>query len=45
MYLYKIELQLPESLAHLVVLAADDEKAFSYVESHVRAALRSDASH
>ncbi|OXM16906.1 DUF3906 family protein [Paenibacillus herberti] len=37
MFLYKIELQLPEGKqAHLIVLAATDEKAFSYVESHVQ---------
>ncbi|QJC51583.1 DUF3906 family protein [Paenibacillus albicereus] len=37
MFLYKIELQLPEGKqAHLIVLAASDEKAFSYVESHAQ---------
>ncbi|KKC45970.1 hypothetical protein VE23_00745 [Paenibacillus sp. D9] len=36
MFLYKIEIQLEQGQAHLIVLAATDEKAFSYVESHVQ---------
>ncbi|EXX85517.1 hypothetical protein BG53_08030 [Paenibacillus darwinianus] len=35
MFLYKIEIELPGKLAHLILLADGDEKAFSYVESHV----------
>ena len=35
MFLYKIEIELPGKLAHLILLADNDEKAFSYAESHV----------
>lgn len=35
MFLYKIEIELADQMAYLIVLADSDEKAFSYVESHV----------
>lgn len=35
MFLYKIEIELEDQLAYLIVLADSDEKAFSYVESQV----------
>ncbi|CAH1222677.1 hypothetical protein PAECIP111893_04890 [Paenibacillus plantiphilus] len=35
MFLYKIEIELEEQTAHLIILADTDEKAFSVVESHV----------
>ncbi|MBW7476126.1 DUF3906 family protein [Paenibacillus oenotherae] len=35
MFLYKIEIELEDQMAHLILLADTDEKAFSVVESHV----------
>jgi len=35
MYLYRIEIELAEQLVYLIVVAETDEKAFSYVESHM----------
>ncbi len=35
MYLYKIEMELADQLAYLIVIADSEEKAFSYVEGHV----------
>ncbi|MBD2872973.1 DUF3906 family protein [Paenibacillus arenilitoris] len=35
MFLYKIEIELADRLAYLVILADSDEKALNLVESHV----------
>ncbi|RAP75538.1 DUF3906 family protein [Paenibacillus montanisoli] len=35
MFLYKIEIEMEDTSAHLILLAETDEKAFSVVESHV----------
>ncbi|BBH21445.1 hypothetical protein Back11_27900 [Paenibacillus baekrokdamisoli] len=35
MFLYKIEIEMETTSAHLIILAETDEKAFSVVESHV----------
>ncbi|REE82728.1 MULTISPECIES: DUF3906 family protein [Paenibacillus] len=35
MFLYKIEIEMEDSSAHLILLAETDEKAFSVVDSHV----------
>ena len=35
MFLYKIEIEMEEGFAHLILLAESDEKAFAVVESHV----------
>ncbi|SFS98659.1 DUF3906 family protein [Paenibacillus sp. BC26] len=35
MFLYKIEIEMEDTSAHLILLAETDEKAFSFVESHV----------
>ncbi|ANE48300.1 hypothetical protein SY83_20670 [Paenibacillus swuensis] len=32
MYLYKLEVELPDQLTYFVVIAETDEKAFEYVE-------------
>jgi hypothetical protein len=35
MFLYKIEIELQDQTTYLIVIAEDDEKAFSYVEGHL----------
>lgn len=35
MYLYKLEITLDQRVVSLIVAADDDNKAFSYVESHL----------
>ncbi|WP_018755815.1 DUF3906 family protein [Paenibacillus terrigena] len=35
MYLYRVEIELEEQLVYLIVVAETDEKAFSYVDSHM----------
>ncbi|WP_219836054.1 DUF3906 family protein [Paenibacillus sp. R14(2021)] len=35
MFLYKIEIEMEDTSAHLILLAETDEKAFSVVDSHV----------
>ncbi|UVI31936.1 DUF3906 family protein [Paenibacillus spongiae] len=35
MFLYKIELELTDQTAYLILLAPSDEMAFEYVDSHV----------
>lgn len=35
MFLYKIEIELLDKMAYLILLAETDETAFSVVESHV----------
>ena len=35
MFLYKIEIEMETTSAHLIILAETDENAFSVVESHV----------
>lgn len=35
MFLYKIEIELEDQIAYLILLAADDVQAFEFMESHV----------
>lgn len=35
MFLYKLEIELTDRMAYLVLLADNDEKAFNVVESHI----------
>ncbi|MFC4778611.1 DUF3906 family protein [Paenibacillus sp. GCM10023252] len=35
MFLYKIEIELPDKMAYLILLAENDERAFGAVESHI----------
>ncbi|UUZ79995.1 DUF3906 family protein [Paenibacillus sp. P26] len=35
MYIYKLEIELTDQLAHLIVLAENDEQAFDYVEDQL----------
>ncbi|OPA81125.1 hypothetical protein BVG16_01950 [Paenibacillus selenitireducens] len=35
MFLYKIEIELQDQLLYLIVAAESEEKAFSYVDSHM----------
>ncbi|MFD2613254.1 DUF3906 family protein [Paenibacillus gansuensis] len=32
MYLYKLEVELPDQMIYLIVVAENDEKAFDYIE-------------
>lgn len=35
MFLYKIEVELADKMAYLIILSETDEKAFDVVESHI----------
>ncbi|OXM84139.1 DUF3906 family protein [Paenibacillus rigui] len=35
MYMYKLEVELKEQTAHVIVMAENDEQAFDYLEEHL----------